>query len=430
MGHRHEETQLTPSSRGEEQVTEEVPWLTLLAHPDPSRVGERLALPLLASGREVRLARLEPVFQALRAQDARPLDERSISRQPIRLVPGADGSVTLDVTATRTAVTAGGEPVDGRRTFSPADVQRGVVLQVGRRVVLLLHRMPLHAAVDEPGFGLVGESAAVVRLRREVRRLAPLDVPVLLRGETGTGKELVARALHDAGPRHNKAFVAVNMGVLTPSLAAAELFGAVRGAYTGAERARNGFFLAEELTALRKAALGKALDDGERPWPPAELVARLARYDWPGNVRELRNVARRLAIAGRSASAEELRGLLDDAIAEPGDSGSVAPKSPPAVTSSPLSYRQSHEVREEELLEALEANRWRIRSTAKQLGISRTTLYAMIDRSPAIRRASEISAEEIAACKERHGGDVEAMAAELRVSSDGLRQRLRQLAER
>ncbi len=73
--------------------------------------------------------------------------------------------------------------------------------------------------------------------------MAGLSVPVLLRGETGTGKEPVARALHDASPRRGRPYLAVNMAAVPATLAAAELFRAARGAYTGADRKRDGFFL-------------------------------------------------------------------------------------------------------------------------------------------------------------------------------------------
>ncbi|HEV7519165.1 MAG TPA: sigma-54 dependent transcriptional regulator, partial [Thermoanaerobaculia bacterium] len=91
-------------------------------------------------------------------------------------------------------------------------------------------------------FGLVGESLAIVQLRREIGRVAALPVPVLLRGATGTGKDLVARALHEAGSRRQAPYLAVNMGAIPTTLAAAELFGAARGAFTGADRKREGWF--------------------------------------------------------------------------------------------------------------------------------------------------------------------------------------------
>jgi two-component system nitrogen regulation response regulator GlnG len=78
--------------------------------------------------------------------------------------------------------------------------------------------------------------------RRPVRLGAPLAVPVLLQGETGTGKELAARSIHDQSTRAQGPFLAVNLGALPAPLAAAELFGARKGAYTGAVQDLPGWF--------------------------------------------------------------------------------------------------------------------------------------------------------------------------------------------
>ena len=80
------------------------------------------------------------------------------------------------------------------------------------------------------------------RVRADIHRLCDLDVPVLLLGETGTGKDLVARAIHQAGNRRSGPYVPVNVGAIPPSLAASELFGAAKGAYTGASQSRVGYF--------------------------------------------------------------------------------------------------------------------------------------------------------------------------------------------
>ncbi len=89
---------------------------------------------------------------------------------------------------------------------------------------------------------LVGDSPAMQRLADQIGRVVDSDVPVCIIGESGTGKELVARAVHDGGRRANGPFVAVNCGAIPESLQESELFGAERGAYTGAETTRPGRF--------------------------------------------------------------------------------------------------------------------------------------------------------------------------------------------
>jgi two-component system response regulator HydG len=89
---------------------------------------------------------------------------------------------------------------------------------------------------------LVGESAPMRALRELVRRVAGTSAPVLILGETGTGKSAVARALHAQSPRAGQAFVTVNCAALPENLLESELFGHVRGAFTGAQVARPGLF--------------------------------------------------------------------------------------------------------------------------------------------------------------------------------------------
>ncbi len=89
---------------------------------------------------------------------------------------------------------------------------------------------------------LVGSSPALTRLRELIGRVAPSDASVLIEGETGTGKELVARLLHAGSPRAGRAFIAFNCGAVPDGLAESELFGHERGAFTGADRRRLGRF--------------------------------------------------------------------------------------------------------------------------------------------------------------------------------------------
>jgi two-component system response regulator AtoC len=89
---------------------------------------------------------------------------------------------------------------------------------------------------------IVGASQAMRRVYGLVSRAAPTDVSVLLVGESGTGKEQVANALHGLSKRHARPFVALNCGAITPGLIESELFGHVRGAFTGAVKDRHGYF--------------------------------------------------------------------------------------------------------------------------------------------------------------------------------------------
>jgi transcriptional regulator with GAF, ATPase, and Fis domain len=89
---------------------------------------------------------------------------------------------------------------------------------------------------------LVGQSAAMREVFRLIGRIKEAQAPAYIYGESGTGKELVAKAIHFSGPRREGPFITVNCGALPPTLLEGELFGFVRGAFTGAERAHRGLF--------------------------------------------------------------------------------------------------------------------------------------------------------------------------------------------
>lgn len=91
-------------------------------------------------------------------------------------------------------------------------------------------------------YGMIGESAALQAVYQFIQKVAPADSTVLIRGESGTGKELAARGLHQASPRKERPFIAVNCAVLAESLLASQLFGHKRGAFTGAVSDQSGVF--------------------------------------------------------------------------------------------------------------------------------------------------------------------------------------------
>lgn len=115
--------------------------------------------------------------------------------------------------------------------------------------------------VHQSGRGLlIGESPPMEHLYKTLRKVAPADISVFLSGESGTGKDLVARTIHALSPRSHCPFVAVNCGAIAPDLAESELFGHVKGAFTGAASAHNGLFkqaeggtlFLDELTEMKQ----------------------------------------------------------------------------------------------------------------------------------------------------------------------------------
>ncbi len=142
--------------------------------------------------------------------------------------------------------------------------------QLARQVTLLQRQIPPAASIE----GLVGLSAAVVKVKEVIRRAAAAHGTVLITGETGTGKELAARAIHAGSARAAKPFVALNCAALTESLLETELFGHTRGAFTGAtgtrpgliEHASGGTLFLDEIGAMStplQAKLLRTVESGE-----------------------------------------------------------------------------------------------------------------------------------------------------------------------
>ena len=506
-----------------------VPALTIMYHPVLRRIGDRVILGELVAGREARISRDAPRFSPPRQPPSAALDHPRISRAPFVLRPSDGGGVVLDPHASRTRIVVDGDLVGEPRLISPEQLRRGALVELSDRIALLLHLFTPHTERDTGDLGLVGHSDHMARVRDDIRRVASLDVPVLIRGETGTGKELVATAIHEAGERSGGPLVSVNMAALPPALAVAELFGATRGAFTGAgqgqdgyfRRARGGTLFLDEIGAaspeiqvmllraletseiyplgaqraervdvriiaatdanleslIARGAFGapllhrlagyeihipplrerrddvarlllhflgldlaeigdtELLDRGEpASWLPLALTRRLMQHPWPGNVRQLRNVVRQIVIGSRgeleaNLSPALLRQLADAAPLVP------APPAEAGATTSPSSARSAArgksrkpaDITEDELVEALCAHRWDIKSTARALGISRTSLYKLMDASVRVCTAGHLGVDEIRACYRDLGGNLDAMVDRLRVSKPALRRRIQEL---
>jgi hypothetical protein len=103
---------------------------------------------------------------------------------------------------------------------------------------------------------LIGESPAIMRLRESVAAIAQSDYPVLVRGESGSGKELVVRMVHTLSPRAGRPFIALNCPAIPENLLESELFGHERGAFTGADRSRDGLFVAADKGTIHLDEIG------------------------------------------------------------------------------------------------------------------------------------------------------------------------------
>ncbi len=175
-----------------------------------------------------------------------------------------------DIVAVLAARWTAGAQVDG---YGAAAFLHAAALAVAAPVRAVLDRLVPHAP---PGAwsDLLGESPAAATLREAVMRAARAPFAVLIEGESGSGKELVARAIHRLGPRRDRRFCAINCAALTDELVEAELFGHAKGAFTGAATERPGLFeeadggtlfLDEvgELSARAQAKLLRVLQEGE-----------------------------------------------------------------------------------------------------------------------------------------------------------------------
>ncbi|MBN8233391.1 sigma-54-dependent Fis family transcriptional regulator [Corallococcus macrosporus] len=511
--------------RGAPASTRPIPALTLVAHPTATRIGERLLLHGLLAGREVTLSRNAPDFTRPGEPLGLPLGDPFMSRKPLRFTPAGEGVRVLPPEEGR--CTCAGEPLPASgREFGPEALARGVLLEFSGRTVVLLHLAPAPGPGAPASLGMVGESAPLQALRRHIERVADLDVPVLIRGETGTGKELVAQALHSRS-RRGGPFVSVNLGAIPKELAAAELFGSVRGAFTGSQRDREGFFRAAQggtlfldevgeaspevqvmllrvletgelypvgasrpvatdvrLVAATDADLEAQIEEGrfrapllhrlagyelrlpplrERredigplflhfarqelealgeahhltpsdpyapPWLPAALAVRLVLHPWPGNIRQLRNVARQLVISSRGQPFLELDARLAQELRLPlAPAPKPAPAPAPEATPEPeaAARRKSTEVGEPELLAALRAHDWDVKRAALHLGIARSSIYDLIERSPSLRLAGDLSVEELTRCFHACEGNLDEMVKRLEVSRRALNRRVKEL---
>ncbi len=353
-----------------------------------------------------------------------------------------------------------GEPVLVSLSVAPVPPEDAALCDASVRAIVVLRPADQghEGAVAGPTVvsGVVSRSPSMVRILTLVDNLRHSDATVLITGESGTGKEVVARAIHEHSPRRHGPFVPVNCAALPEGLLESEMFGHVRGAFTGATQDRVGrfeqadrgtLFLDEvaEMPPALQAKLLRVLQSGEYERvgetqlrysrarviaatnsdlrqavadrlfredlfyrlhvvpievPPLRerredieplanvLLARVGRrhgralrfspdtirrlldHDWPGNVRELENAIEYAVAVARGQT------LMPEDLPDLGEHAPTAPATARRAGSRPPTRgRPTASPDREVLRRALDRNRWRRDATARELGVSRVTLW-------------------------------------------------------
>jgi DNA-binding NtrC family response regulator len=238
--------------------------------PIESAPGVRLAFEY-ADGRRHSLPSARPLVIGSAADCGLRVGDQLASRHHARVVYTARGYRIEDLGSTS------GTWVDGV-PVSSTTLEPGMRVEIGRARLTVTRvdapRREPEVEVEQevvelgpPQHRLIGRSKVIRTLRRQLERLAVLPLPVLIHGETGTGKELAARTLHEFGEHRDGPFVALNCGAIPDGLFESELFGHRRGAFTGAHRdhagafvrAANGTVFLDEIGELPLSAQTKLL---------------------------------------------------------------------------------------------------------------------------------------------------------------------------
>ncbi|MBC7976704.1 MAG: sigma 54-interacting transcriptional regulator [Myxococcales bacterium] len=244
------------------------------------------------------------------------IDDASVSRQHARLVIDGDGVTLIDL-GSHNGTFVNKARVSGRRVLQPDDV---ITIH---KTTLILHTAGVptksppaeHVAAEGsvragPGVTLgarrvIVADPAVVRIYDLIERLAPVDLPVLITGETGSGKELVATSIHALSSRASKPLISLNCAALHDSLIESELFGHEKGAFSGAVAARAGLIEAASGSTLFLDEVGELA-----PAVQAKLlrVLEVHRVTRVGDTREREVDVRIVAATNRDLEADVAAG--------------------------------------------------------------------------------------------------------------------------
>lgn len=234
--------------------------LTIVFHPDTARIGQKALVPQQSGNAPWVLGRRSPDFKGRAGQPPQPLDDPHVSRRAMQFILRGKRLAIHRYEATSRCRLGQDE------LYESIDVEwdllgKGIPILLGHSVVLLLRlarRETPQITANKPDSLLRGSSVCMADIREQIARAGDSDLDVLIRGETGTGKELVARAIHHASRRAQAPLVSVNMAAIPVELAASALFGSARGAFTGASEAVAGYFEQAEGGSLFLDEIGDA----------------------------------------------------------------------------------------------------------------------------------------------------------------------------
>jgi transcriptional regulator with GAF, ATPase, and Fis domain len=225
--------------------------------------------------------------------------DRSVSRVHAELTPKQDGLWVRDVGSRNSTYVAGVKVIEAR-------VPNGATLRMGTTEIKVSYGAPQAPTElwNEKSFGtLLGRTAVMRELFAQMGKMAQTSASILMTGETGTGKEVVARALHDASPRAAAPFVVVDCAALPPDLLESELFGHARGAFTGAVAAHEGAFEAAEGGTIFLDEVGEL---------PLSLQPKLLRVLESRTLRRVGETAyRKVDVRVLSATHRDLRRMVN-----------------------------------------------------------------------------------------------------------------------
>jgi two-component system nitrogen regulation response regulator GlnG len=278
--------------------------LTIAYHPDTSRVGEVMPLMEFLSGQRCELNRETDGFRKPGETASRALGTDFISRKSVVFEAPKNGGMQISCEEGVPAKIEGKE-LSGKISCIHADLQKGIVIVLGNAIVLLFHFLDKSILQSNalPCLGFIGNSTAMNKTRRSILYAADASNPVLIRGETGVGKELAAIAIHEQSARKKKNLITINIAGIPVGLAASELFGQKKGAFPDAKEDKRGAFSLADGSTLFMDEIGDISHDIQM------LILRAVEY---GEIQVVGGSPQKVNVRLIAATDSDLEQLMEE----------------------------------------------------------------------------------------------------------------------